>query len=130
MHLGKVNNHSIVWLHLLLLLYSLSGIMSKLASGHPFMSIQFIVLYGAMLCILAIYAIGWQQIIKHMPLTSAYANRAITIVWGLIWGALFFSEPITMRKAIGSAIVLVGVIVFSFADVVMERFNHNKKELH
>ena len=103
-------------LHLLLMLYSCSGILSKIASGLPFMGWQFILCYGAMIGILGIYAIGWQQVIKRMPLTSAYANRAVTVIWGIIWGALLFHEEISPLKVLGALIVLSGVVLFAFAD--------------
>ena len=71
-------------LHLFLMLYSLSGVVSKLAAGKPFMSPAFIALYGIEILILGFYAIGWQQFIKRMPLSVAYANKAVTVVWGCV----------------------------------------------
>lgn len=102
-------------LHLLLVLFSCSGIMSKLAAGYEFMSWGFVLCYGAMLVLLGIYAIGWQQIIKRLPLTTAYANRAITVVWGIVWGALLFGESITAPKIIGALVVLAGVVLYATA---------------
>lgn len=110
------NAKTLLALHLLLMLYSCSGILSKLAAGVPFLSWQFIACYGAMIAILGIYAIGWQQIIKRMPLTSAYANRAVTVIWGIIWGALLFHEQVTFQKVAGALIVLAGVALFALAD--------------
>lgn len=103
-------------LHLLLVLFSLSGIMSKLAAQYDFMSPGFILCYGGMIVILGVYALGWQQVIKRLPLTTAYANRAVTIFWGIIWGALIFHERISVLKAIGALIVLVGVVLYAIAD--------------
>lgn len=103
-------------LHLLLALFSLSGIMSKLAAQYDFMSRGFVLCYGGMVAILGIYALGWQQVIKRLPLTTAYANRAVTIVWGIVWGALLFHESINVFKLAGAAIVLAGVVLFAFAD--------------
>lgn len=103
-------------LHLLLALYSLCSICGKLAAGFPFLSLGFVVSYGGMLGILAVYALGWQQVIKRMPLTSAYANRAVTIVWGIVWGYLVFGEAVSVRKLLGAAVVLAGVVLFALAD--------------
>lgn len=103
-------------LHLLLMLYSASGIFSKLASQQDFLSWQFVLCYVAILALLGIYAIGWQQIIKKLPLTTAFANRAVAVVWGIIWGVLFFGESITLMKIIGAALVICGVVVFARAD--------------
>ena len=42
----------------------------------------------------------------------AYANRAITIVWGIIWGLLFFNEKLNVGKIIGAVIVIAGVLLY------------------
>lgn len=103
-------------LHLLLAFFSFNGIFSKLAAQHPVFSLPFILYYGASIGVLGVYAIGWQQVIKRLPLTTAYANRAVTIVWGLVWGMLIFHEQLNPPKVIGALIVLVGVALFAWAD--------------
>lgn len=107
---------TILALQLLLLFYSLAGILSKLAAGVDFLSIEFLGLYIGILAILGIYAIGWQQILKRLPLTTAYSNRAVTVVWGILWGLLFFGEPVTLGRVIGAGIIIVGIVLFSHAD--------------
>lgn len=99
-------------LHLLLLVYSLSGICSKLAAKEAFLSFKYCLFYGIVIFILGIYAIFWQQIIKRLPLTTAYANKAVTIIWGLVWGAVLFSEQITIGKVVGAIIVIIGVVTY------------------
>lgn len=98
-------------LNLILLFYSLGGICSKTASGKPFLSFEFILFYGLVLFILAVYALLWQQIIKKIPLNTAYANKAVTLVWGMVWGAVIFKEHISLANIIGAAIVLAGVLL-------------------
>lgn len=105
-----------VILHLMLMVYSLSGVCSKKAAGTVFMSIEFCFYYGIIILLLGFYAIGWQQIIKRLPLTTAFSNKAVTIVWGIVWGVIFFDERISLGKLIGAALVIVGVIMFSNAD--------------
>ena len=85
-------------LHLILGVYASSSVCSKLAAQQPFLSVGFILLYGGMLAALVVYAFGWQQVIKHLPLTTAYANKAITVVWGILLGFLLFGESITLRR--------------------------------
>ena len=106
------NTKTILALNILLMFFSLGGIFSKLASKQPFLSLKFILCYGALLFIMFVYAIGWQQIIKRLPLTMAYANRAVTIVWGIIWGLLFFNEKLNVGKIIGAVIVIAGVLLY------------------
>ena len=115
---NKPNSRAVVLiaLHVLLLVYSLCGFFSKNASRQPFMSFEFCAFYAGMLAILVVYAIGWQQILKRLPLTVAFANKAITVVWGIIWGAVFFQEAITLPMIIGAIIVMAGIVLFSIAD--------------
>lgn len=98
-------------LNLILLFYSLSGICSKTASGKQFLSFEFILFYGLVLFILAVYAVLWQQVIKRIPLNIAYANKAVTLVWGMVWGAVVFKEHISLANIIGAVIVLAGVLL-------------------
>lgn len=112
---------TLIALHLLLLVYSLSGIFSKNAAHEPFLSPMFIALYGGMLVILFIYAIGWQQILKRLPLSLAFANKAVTVVWGMVWGFLIFGESITALNLAGAALVIAGVILYARADAEEER---------
>lgn len=112
----KTSKAVLPMLHLLLMVYSTSGILSKLAAGVPFLSFQFCFYYGGIIGLLGIYAIGWQQIIKRMNLTTAFANKAVTVVWGIVWGALFFGETITVGKLLGAALVIFGVVLFVRAD--------------
>ena len=103
-------------LHMMLMIYSMCGICSKKAAGVPFLSIQFCFYYGVIILLLAFYAVGWQQIIKRLPLTTAFANKAVTVVWGIIWGFVFFHETITIGKIVGAVFVIAGVVIYAYAD--------------
>jgi drug/metabolite transporter (DMT)-like permease len=98
-------------LHALLLLFSTGGIFSKTAANEPFLSVKWILLYGALLTVLGIYAIFWQQILRHIPLNSAYICRSVTVVWGMLWGVLFFHEHLTAANLIGGGLVMAGVLL-------------------
>ena len=54
-------------LHLMLMIYSMSGICSKMASQQHFLSFKFCLFYDIIIFLLGFYAIGWQQIIKRLP---------------------------------------------------------------
>lgn len=103
-------------LHVILGVYAGSSICSKLAARQPFLSAAFILLYGLMLAALVVYAVGWQQVIKHLPLTTAYANKAVTVVWGILLGLAVFGEAVTLRQVIGAAIIICGIVLFVRAD--------------
>ena len=114
-----------ILLHVLLMVYSISGILSKLAAKVVFMSIPFILLYLGIVFLLGIYAIFWQQIIKALPLTIAYANKAVSGIWGWVWGILFFHEKLTLGKLIGICLIVTGIILFCKSD---ENLENNKYE--
>ncbi len=105
-------------LHIMLMVYSMSGICSKMAAKQDFLSFKFCFFYGLIILLLGLYAVGWQQIIKRLPLTTAFANKAVTVIWGLVWGRLFFDEPITIGKIIGVILVVIGIVVFAKSDDV------------
>lgn len=103
----KVNKY--VLLHLLLFFFSFCGVFSKLAATNDFLSFKFCMFYGISILILGIYAILWQQILKRFSLTTAFFNKAVTIIWGMLWGAIFFKERITINMIIGTIVVLIGI---------------------
>lgn len=106
----------IIILHIVLFIYSSIGIMSKFASAEPFMSFKFIILYGGVVFALFLYALVWQQLLKKLPLITAYANKAVTVIWGIVWGFLIFHEEITLPKIVGALIIIVGVYLVVSAD--------------
>lgn len=111
-------------LHALMALFSLSPVCSKLAGQQDFLSVPFLVFYGLVIVILGVYALAWQQVIKRMPLTTAYANKAVTVVWGMVWGALLFHETITPQKIIGAVIIVAGIVLFAFSGTEKEENGH------
>lgn len=109
-----------ILLHIVLVIFASTSIASKLASGADFLSLKFLFFYGLVILGLGIYAIMWQQVIKHMPLITAYANKAVTVIWGIIFGYLIFDETITLRKIIGAIIIIAGVYFIVSADAEEE----------
>lgn len=105
-----------IFLHILLMFYSMSGICSKKAANAHFLSLEFAIYYGGVLVLLVAYAIGWQQIIKKLPLTLAFANKAVTIFWGMVWGILVFHEKVSLGKVVGALIVIGGVVLYSISN--------------
>lgn len=106
----------LIALHLMLGVYSLCSVFAKLASGYPVGSPYFLLCYALMIALLGLYAIGWQQFIKRMPLSVAYANKAVTVLWGGFWGILLFHEQLSAGKVVGGLLVLVGIALFGYAD--------------
>lgn len=103
-----------VWflaLHLSLVVNSVQGVFSKLAGKQRPMSFFWIMCFGAMFLTMLVFAVAWQQVLKHMSLTFAFTNKPITIIWGLIWGVLVFGEHVSWNMLLGSAVILIGIMV-------------------
>ena len=107
----KISPKLILALQLVVMLYILSSVAAKMASGQAFLSLPFIVYYGVEILILGFYAIAWQQIIKRCDLSVAYANRSMAILWSLVWTVIFFHEALTVKNIIGVLIVFAGTMI-------------------
>lgn len=100
-----------ILLHSIIFIYSLGGICSKTAASKEFLSLEWILLYGLLMLSLAIYAVMWQQILKKIPLNTAYSNKSVTVVWGMVWGITIFGESINAANIIGAVLILCGIIL-------------------
>lgn len=107
---------SFILLHCLLFVYSLGAVCSKMAGKAEFLSFSFIFYYSLVLLNLFVYAIFWQQILKKIPLVTAFANKAIVVVWGMIWGVFLFQEKISISNVIGMIIIIFGIIMVVKSD--------------
>jgi len=118
----KTKLKDIFILQAVFIIFSMSHVASKMASKKletfdsifvAIFSFDFILPVSLVVFILGVYAILWQQIIKRFDLSIAYANKATTMLWALVWGFLIFNETITITKVIGVLIVCVGVIILN-----------------
>ena len=107
----KISPKLILALQLVVMLYTLSSVAAKMASGQAFLSLPFLIYYGVEILILGFYAIAWQQIIKRCDLSVAYANRSMAILWSLVWTLIFFHEALTVKNIIGVLIVFAGTMI-------------------
>ena len=92
----QIKVKDILYLQLIVMIFSLSSVTAKFASG-----------------ILAVYALLWQQAIKKFDISIAYANKAMVLLWGLLWSVVIFHDSITVRKVFGVALVICGVIILN-----------------
>ena len=109
----KNDKKTMLLLNLAFFIYSLTSVMSKLAAKEDILSVKWILFYGSMLFFLMVYAVLWQFVLKKADLITAYSNKAIVVIWGMLWGMLFFHESINLLKGIGILIIVVGIIVLS-----------------
>ena len=112
----KAKLKDIFILQIVIAIYTLSTVCAKFASGQEFMSFQFILFYGMEMVILAVYAIVWQQLLKKFDVSIAYANKAMGLLWSIVWAILIFNDTITIKNVIGVLIVIIGTIIVNNED--------------
>ena len=100
-----------------IVIYSLANVAAKMASGYPFLSRQFVLIYALEILALGIYAVLWQQIIKRIDLSIAYISRAFTVFWLMLWAILIFKEKISVNNIIGVVFILAGVLAVNIDEL-------------
>lgn len=106
----KATFKDLIMLELVFLIYSCSSLVGKFSAGSEVMSFKFILFYGLEVGILGVYAIIWQQVIKKFELSVAYANKAVTLLWALLWSVVLFGETLKLNQVIGILLVIVGIV--------------------
>ena len=101
------------FLHISILIYSITIVLSKVASDFPFLSLKYILCYGGMVAVLGIYAILWQQVIKRFEPSVAYSHKSVTVIWALLISGFLFGENITLGNVIGTVLIVTGVVMVS-----------------
>lgn len=110
--MGKMVKN-IIQLQGVVVIYTLSGIMSKNASASSKNPVRFLVFFGLEFVLLAVYAVLWQQMIKRFELSIAYANRSMAILWSMLWAVLIFHDAITVKNIIGVLLVTAGTVIIN-----------------
>lgn len=107
----KNKKNAYIILHLAILILSIGSVCSKAAATQEWISLELVFFYGLSMFCLLIYAFLWQQVLKHLPLTVAFANKAVFIMYGVFWGWLLFDESITVNMVVGMIVVFAGVML-------------------
>ena len=107
-------------LHLNIMLFSFTGVFSKLASNaykeHGLFHPSFFFFVFLMLLNCAVYAVAWQKIIKRFSLSVAYANRSVYLIWSQLWAVFIFHENLSVQNIIGMAVLFIGVLIVQTAE--------------
>nr|WP_296957168.1 EamA family transporter [uncultured Mediterraneibacter sp.] len=100
-----------LFLHLCILWYTMTSILSKAASRYPFLSFKYLICFAGIFITLGSYAILWQQVIKRFKPSVGYSNKSVSLIWTMFFSALIFNERITLYNIIGAVIIITGVIL-------------------
>lgn len=103
------------WLFAAFFIFSFVGVMSKMAALSGF-GVWFFVFVGLQVLFLGIYALIWQQVLKHFDLVTAMACRGVVVILSLIWAMVFFGEEITPFHILGSILIVVGIYIVATGE--------------
>ena len=102
-------------LHLNILIFSVTGILSKLAAqvfaDRGIFNPLFILYVGLMLINCAVYAFFWQKNLERFEVSIAYSHRSIYNLWALLWAVMIFKEAITAGNIVGIILIIGGVMI-------------------
>ena len=115
---------NILILQAVVVVYTLSSVVAKFATGKELFSFSFFLFYGMEVAILGVYAILWQQMIKRFDLSVAYANRAMALLWSAVWAIVLFYEELGLKQWVGIVLVVLGTMIVN-SDTSAEK---NKEE--
>lgn len=108
----KLSIKMLLLLQAVVVIYTFAGVCGKFAGNYPLLSLEFIFWFGGEVLILGIYAVLWQQIIKRVDLSIAYANRSIALIWSMLWAYLIFHDTeIGWQNIIGVIIIVIGTMI-------------------
>lgn len=98
------------------LVYALSSVFSKLASGHAFLSVGYVLLLSGVLLSMGVYAVLWQRVLSWMPLNRAYLCKSTTILFLLCISHFLFGEAVTLHNVLGAMLIVVGLAVLVWEE--------------
>ena len=115
--MGTLSVRNKLFLCFAVAVYPASGLFSKMASIHDFLSFPYLLCLGGVVLVLGIYAILWQVALKRVPLNKAYLYRSLGVVYSLAIAYFAFHEAITWRNLLGGGIVLGGLLILMDEEI-------------
>ena len=95
------------------LLYACVTLFTKYASQHEFLSVAYCLDLAGAIAVMGAYAIGWQQILKHVELSTAYMFKGTSLIFVMLLAFAFFGEAITLMNIIGACVIIVGIALYA-----------------
>ena len=107
----KITISTFALLLIAFLVYSTTGVFSKMASKKAFMSISYMSLLAFVVISMGVYAVLWQIILKKVALNQAFLFKSMTVLFSLLFASIIFNEDITKSNIIGSSFIIAGIVV-------------------
>lgn len=95
------------------LLYACVTLFTKYASQQEFLSLTYCLGLAGAIGVMGIYAIGWQQILKRVELSTAYMFKGTSLVFVMLLAWMLFGEQITPNNIIGACVIITGIALYA-----------------
>ena len=95
------------------LLYACVTIFTKYASQHEFLSVAYCLGLAGAIGVMGAYAIGWQQILKRVELSTAYMFKGTSLIFVMLIAFALFGEAITIMNVVGAIVIVLGIMLFA-----------------
>ena len=95
------------------LLYACVTLFTKYASQHEFLSVAYFLGLAGAIAVMGAYAIGWQQILKRVELSTAYMFKGTSLIFIMLLAYVLFGEQITPNNIIGACVIIIGIALYA-----------------
>lgn len=97
------------------LVYACTSIFTKMASRQEMLSWPYLLWIAGAIGVMGVYALLWQQVIKRMPLSTAYMFKGTSLIFVLLLSVLLFGESVSLNNVIGAVVIIVGIVLYANA---------------
>lgn len=96
---------------LAIVIESFSSAILKMAGQYPLFSANYLLWFALAIVVMGIYAVAWQLVLEHLPLSTAYMRKGITYILIFVWAVVLFHETITTQQIVGIIVIIIGMAV-------------------
>lgn len=94
-------------------IYACTSICTKMASQQEMLSWPYLWWIASAIGVMGVYAVLWQQVIKRMPISTAFMFKGTSLIFILLISALLFGEAITLNNVIGAVVIIAGIVLYA-----------------
>lgn len=109
-HIGTLDILCLIGINMV---YACVGIFTKMAAQQQMLSWVYIACFIMAIAVMGVYAVLWQQVLRRIPLSTAYMFKGTALIFTMLVAATIFGEQITTMNIIGSAIIIAGITLLA-----------------
>ena len=113
-----MNKYIVIWM-LSVIISAFSQVLLKVAANRTYENRIKEYLNPLVICAYGIFGLSWAMTTYALRYVSYAHNspiiEATSYIWGPLFGVVLLREKITRRRLLGMAIILAGIMIFSFS---------------